>query len=108
MGSRTSMVLQKNTTNINIARSRLSIDFSCNVSKIQNTSHSHVLAHGKSYEHGFTKKHDCHQVCTKSHVNRVLIDFLCTVSEIQNIGHSQRISRWEVVRARHCKKMRWS
>ncbi|RRT68161.1 hypothetical protein B296_00009984 [Ensete ventricosum] len=65
------------------ARSRVSIDFSCTVSKIQNTGHSqrispmgslefrsvfrapsrkfkllaipYVLAHGKSYEHGFRK-----------------------------------------------------
>ncbi|RWV76868.1 hypothetical protein GW17_00062401 [Ensete ventricosum] len=44
---------------INFARSRtlsqVSIDFSCIVSEIQNTGHSRLLAHGKSYEHGFTK-----------------------------------------------------
>ncbi|RZS19812.1 hypothetical protein BHM03_00052253, partial [Ensete ventricosum] len=27
-----------------------------------------VLAHGKSYEHGFTKKHDGHKLCAKSRV----------------------------------------
>ncbi|RRT36924.1 hypothetical protein B296_00042952, partial [Ensete ventricosum] len=26
-----------------------------------------VLAHGKSYEHGFMKKCDCEILCTKSH-----------------------------------------
>ncbi|RRT33453.1 hypothetical protein B296_00039125, partial [Ensete ventricosum] len=26
-----------------------------------------VLAHGKSYEHGFMKKHDDHKLCPKSH-----------------------------------------
>ncbi|RWV80961.1 hypothetical protein GW17_00057677 [Ensete ventricosum] len=31
---------------------------------------------------------------------RVPIDFSGTVSEFQNTGHSQRISPWEVVRAR--------
>ncbi|RRT59998.1 hypothetical protein B296_00004027, partial [Ensete ventricosum] len=25
-----------------------------------------VLTHGKSYKHGFTKKHDGHKICTKS------------------------------------------
>ncbi|RZS17564.1 hypothetical protein BHM03_00049711 [Ensete ventricosum] len=25
-----------------------------------------VLAHGKSYEHGFTKKYDGHKLCAKS------------------------------------------
>ncbi|RRT37791.1 hypothetical protein B296_00024568 [Ensete ventricosum] len=26
-----------------------------------------VLAHGKSYEHSFMKKHDDHKLCAKSH-----------------------------------------
>ncbi|RZS08624.1 hypothetical protein BHM03_00039616, partial [Ensete ventricosum] len=26
-----------------------------------------VLARGKSYEHGFMKKYDCHKLCAKSH-----------------------------------------
>ncbi|RWW67648.1 hypothetical protein BHE74_00024888 [Ensete ventricosum] len=54
-----------------------------------------VLAHGKLYEHGVTKKYDGHKLCTKSIFDR----FSCTVSEIQNTSHSQRISPWEVVRA---------
>ncbi|RZS08154.1 hypothetical protein BHM03_00039094 [Ensete ventricosum] len=44
MGSRTSSVSRKNATVINFARShvhiRVSISFSCTVSKIQNTGHS--------------------------------------------------------------------
>ncbi|RRT33215.1 hypothetical protein B296_00042737 [Ensete ventricosum] len=28
-----------------------------------------VLAHGKSYEHGFVKKYDGHNVCAKSRAN---------------------------------------
>ncbi|RWW14795.1 hypothetical protein GW17_00021411 [Ensete ventricosum] len=44
MGSRTSMVLQKNMTVVNFAQShvqsRVSISFSCTVSEIQNTDHS--------------------------------------------------------------------
>ncbi|RRT49638.1 hypothetical protein B296_00050720 [Ensete ventricosum] len=26
-----------------------------------------VLAHGKSYEHGFVKKHNSHKLCAESH-----------------------------------------
>ncbi|RWW53453.1 hypothetical protein BHE74_00040037, partial [Ensete ventricosum] len=51
-----------------------------------------VLAYGKSYEHGFTKKCDSHKLCTKSR-SRVSIGFSCTVSEIQNTGHSRRLAR---------------
>ncbi|RRT68481.1 hypothetical protein B296_00032791 [Ensete ventricosum] len=36
--------------------------------------------------------------------SQVSIGFLRTISEIQNTGHSQRISPWEVVRARFCEK----
>ncbi|RZS21597.1 hypothetical protein BHM03_00054250 [Ensete ventricosum] len=98
MGSRTNMVSQKNVTVINFRQSRVSIDFSCTVSEIQNIGHSQrnspwevacriefrsvfrvpsrkfkilvipdVLAHGKSYEHGFAKKHDGHKLWVKSH-----------------------------------------
>ncbi|RZS29393.1 hypothetical protein BHM03_00063123 [Ensete ventricosum] len=28
-----------------------------------------MLAHGKSYEHGFTKKRDGHKLCAKSHAD---------------------------------------
>ncbi|RWV77040.1 hypothetical protein GW17_00062187 [Ensete ventricosum] len=48
MGSRTSTLSQKNTTVINFARShvlsRVSIDFSCTVSKIENTGHSQCIS----------------------------------------------------------------
>ncbi|RWW54094.1 hypothetical protein BHE74_00039346 [Ensete ventricosum] len=60
MENRTSIVLWKNTTVINFVQSRLSIGFSCTISKIQNT------------------------------------------------GNSQRISPWEVVRARFHEKIRRS
>ncbi|RWW49316.1 hypothetical protein BHE74_00044547, partial [Ensete ventricosum] len=59
-----------------------------------------VLAHGKSYEHGFMKKRDGHKLCASSS----FIGFSCTVSEIQNTGHSRRISPCEVVRAGFRKK----
>ncbi|RRT68153.1 hypothetical protein B296_00009979 [Ensete ventricosum] len=118
------------------ARSRVSIGFSCTVSKIQNTGHSqrsspwevvrarfhkkcdvkfrsifrspsqkleilvipNVLVHGKSYEHGFTKKYNGHKLAYSHTRSRVSIDFSCTVSKIQNTGYSQRISPWEDVR----------
>ncbi|RRT37193.1 hypothetical protein B296_00053023 [Ensete ventricosum] len=35
-----------------------------------------VLAHGKSYEHGFMENHDGHKLCAKSSFDR----FSCTVS----------------------------
>ncbi|RRT31723.1 hypothetical protein B296_00053117 [Ensete ventricosum] len=44
MRSRTSMLSQKNTTNINFARSRVSIGFSCTVSEIQNTGLSRLIS----------------------------------------------------------------
>ncbi|RRT31946.1 hypothetical protein B296_00043917 [Ensete ventricosum] len=47
-----------------------------------------VLAHGKSYEHGFVKKSDGHKLCTKSPQSRVSIGFSCTISKIQNTGQS--------------------
>ncbi|RRT38229.1 hypothetical protein B296_00042776, partial [Ensete ventricosum] len=47
-----------------------------------------VIAHGKSYKHGFVKKCDGHKHST----SRVSIGFSCTISKIQNTGHSQRNS----------------
>ncbi|RRT70603.1 hypothetical protein B296_00014073 [Ensete ventricosum] len=48
MGSRTSTVSQKNSMVINFVRchtqSRVSIDFLCTVSKIQNTGHSRRIS----------------------------------------------------------------
>ncbi|RWW54095.1 hypothetical protein BHE74_00039347 [Ensete ventricosum] len=44
MGNRTSTVLQKNAMVIKFVQSRLSISFSCIVSKIQNTGHSQRIS----------------------------------------------------------------
>ncbi|RRT31721.1 hypothetical protein B296_00053121 [Ensete ventricosum] len=113
-----SMVSRKNVTVINFALSRVSIGFSCTVSKIQNTGLSrlfspwevvqarfprkiqrsltlhlvefrsvfhalsqkfkilaihNVLARGKSYEHGFTKKHDGHKLYAESSFDRFFV-----------------------------------
>ncbi|RWW73481.1 hypothetical protein BHE74_00018639 [Ensete ventricosum] len=43
-----------------------------------------VLAHGKSYDHGFVKKRDGHKLCLKSHFS---IDLSCTLSKFQNTSH---------------------
>ncbi|RRT62644.1 hypothetical protein B296_00015385 [Ensete ventricosum] len=64
MGSRMSMVSQKNATVINFVQNRVSIDFSCTISELQNTGHPNVLTHGKSYEHSFATKYDGHKLCT--------------------------------------------
>ncbi|RRT31137.1 hypothetical protein B296_00056023 [Ensete ventricosum] len=44
MVSHVSMVSRKNATVINIAQSRVSIDFSCTVSEIQSTGYSQCIS----------------------------------------------------------------
>ncbi|RRT66056.1 hypothetical protein B296_00017229 [Ensete ventricosum] len=73
MGICTSTVSQKNITVINFVQSRVSISFSCTDSEIQNSSNSHVLVHGKSYEHDFMKKHDGQKLWAKSSFNRFFV-----------------------------------
>ncbi|RRT42683.1 hypothetical protein B296_00010889, partial [Ensete ventricosum] len=41
-----------------------------------------VLAHGKSYEHGFVKKYEGHKLCECHARSRFSISFSCTVSKI--------------------------
>ncbi|RWW62111.1 hypothetical protein BHE74_00030787, partial [Ensete ventricosum] len=71
MGSRTSMVLRKNATVINFTQSRVSIDFSCTVSKIQNSSHSQAI--GSRTNMVFQKKCYAHKLCAKSSFNQFFI-----------------------------------
>ncbi|RWV92158.1 hypothetical protein BHE74_00024449, partial [Ensete ventricosum] len=35
-----------------------------------------LFAHGKSYKHGFIKKHDAHKLCTKSRFDRFFVHHL--------------------------------
>ncbi|RRT31833.1 hypothetical protein B296_00051509 [Ensete ventricosum] len=50
-----------------------------------------VLAHGKSYEHGFGKNSTVIYLCeVVRRVDRVSIGYSCTVSEIQYTSYSQR------------------
>ncbi|RRT39609.1 hypothetical protein BHE74_00041038 [Ensete ventricosum] len=51
-----------------------------------------LLAHGKSYKHGFMKKCDSHKFARSRTLSRISIDFSCTISEIQNTDHCRRIS----------------
>ncbi|RRT31188.1 hypothetical protein B296_00054212 [Ensete ventricosum] len=70
MGSRTSTLLQKNTTVINFVLSRARVKFRsifrAQSRKFKILAIHDVLAHGKSYEHGFTKKCDGHKQCAES------------------------------------------
>ncbi|RWV77231.1 hypothetical protein GW17_00061970 [Ensete ventricosum] len=56
MVSRMSMVSRKNATVINFAQSRVSIDFSCTVSEIQNTGLSRLISTGVVVQARFRKK----------------------------------------------------
>ncbi|RRT73273.1 hypothetical protein B296_00026753 [Ensete ventricosum] len=101
MGSHPSMVSRKNTKVINFvqshARSRVSIDFSCTVSKFKIQAIPIVLTHGNSYEH-VSRKNVTFINFSQSRVRSgVSIGLSCTVSEIQNDGHSQPISLYEVI-----------
>ncbi|RRT31303.1 hypothetical protein B296_00058110 [Ensete ventricosum] len=67
MGSRISTLSQKNTTVINFARSHARVEyrmvFHSPFRKFKTLAIHDVLAHGKSDEHGFTKKCDGHKLC---------------------------------------------
>ncbi|RRT31437.1 hypothetical protein B296_00053917 [Ensete ventricosum] len=71
------MLLQKNTTIINFARSRARVEFRSVFrvpsQKFKILAIQDVLAHGKSYEHGFTKKCDGHKLCTESSFDRFFL-----------------------------------
>ncbi|RWV78672.1 hypothetical protein GW17_00060314 [Ensete ventricosum] len=56
MGSRASTVSRKNAIVINFAGSRVSIDFSFTVSKIQNTGHSQCISPWEVVRELFHKK----------------------------------------------------
>ncbi|RZS24506.1 hypothetical protein BHM03_00057584 [Ensete ventricosum] len=56
MVSHVSMVSRKNTTVINFAQSRVSIDFSCTVSEIPNTGLSRLISPWEVIQARFRKK----------------------------------------------------
>ncbi|RWW40787.1 hypothetical protein BHE74_00053766 [Ensete ventricosum] len=63
------MVSQKNSTVIYFARIACRVEFRsvfrAPSQKFKRLAIPNILAHGKSYEHGFTKKHDGHKHCVK-------------------------------------------
>ncbi|RRT32768.1 hypothetical protein B296_00058713 [Ensete ventricosum] len=71
------MLSQKNTTVINITRSRARVEFRsvfrAPSRKFKILAINDVLAHGKSYELGFTKKRDDHKHCTKSSFDQLFV-----------------------------------
>ncbi|RWV82781.1 hypothetical protein GW17_00055688 [Ensete ventricosum] len=77
MRSRTGTLSQKNTTVINFARSRARVEFRsvfrAPSRKFKILAIHDVLAHGKSYEHGFTKKRDGHKLCAESRFDRFFV-----------------------------------
>ncbi|RWV76784.1 hypothetical protein GW17_00062500 [Ensete ventricosum] len=56
MVSRTSMVSRKKTMVMNFAQSRVSIGFSCIISKIQNTGHSRLISPREVVQAWFREK----------------------------------------------------
>ncbi|RZS24151.1 hypothetical protein BHM03_00057179 [Ensete ventricosum] len=68
------MLSQKNTTVINFARSRARVEFRsvfrAPSQKFKILAIHDVLAHSKSYEHGFMKKRDGHKLCAESSFDR--------------------------------------
>ncbi|RZS29050.1 hypothetical protein BHM03_00062719 [Ensete ventricosum] len=104
MGSRTSTVLRKNAMVIYFARSRVqsqvSIGFSCTVLEIQILAIPDVLAYGKSYEHGFTRKCDGHKFCAKSRAESSFDRFFMhCLRNSKYWSFPTCISPWEVVLA---------
>ncbi|RWW13490.1 hypothetical protein GW17_00022787, partial [Ensete ventricosum] len=55
----------------------VSVGFLCTISEFQNTGHSQCI-HGKSYEHGFVKKHDSNKLCAKSSFDQFFVHCLET------------------------------
>ncbi|RZS24931.1 hypothetical protein BHM03_00058062 [Ensete ventricosum] len=74
------MLSQKNTTVINFARSRARLKFRSVFhvpsQKFKIRAINDVLAHGKSYELGFTKKRDGHKLCAESSFDRFFVHLL--------------------------------
>ncbi|RWW55283.1 hypothetical protein BHE74_00038087 [Ensete ventricosum] len=73
------MVSRKNVTIINFVRShaqsRVSKVFCAPSRKFKILAIPDVLAHGKSYEHGFVRKCDGHKHCVKSRAESIFDRF---------------------------------
>ncbi|RWV86625.1 hypothetical protein BHE74_00052928, partial [Ensete ventricosum] len=62
----------KYVTVINFAQNRVSFGFRAPSHNFKILVIPNVLAHGKSYEHGFAKKRYGHKLCAKSSFDRFL------------------------------------
>ncbi|RWW39533.1 hypothetical protein BHE74_00055131 [Ensete ventricosum] len=75
MGSHTNMVSRKNAMVINFREVASRVEFQsvfrAPFRKFKILANPNVLAHGKSYEHGFTKKYDDHKQTLREVVPRV-------------------------------------
>ncbi|RWW44210.1 hypothetical protein BHE74_00050054, partial [Ensete ventricosum] len=67
---------RKNATVINFAQSELRSVFRAPSRKFKILAIPDVLAHGKSYEHGFMKKRDDHKLCAESSFDRFFVHHL--------------------------------
>ncbi|RRT43079.1 hypothetical protein B296_00027671 [Ensete ventricosum] len=98
LGSRTSTVSQKNSTVIYFTRNACSVEFRSVFrtpsQKFKILAIPDLLAHGMSYERGFTKKCDDYKLCTKSHAESSFDRFFfhALSRKFKNTGHSQHIS----------------
>ncbi|RZS27526.1 hypothetical protein BHM03_00061021 [Ensete ventricosum] len=77
MGSRTSTLSQKNTTVINFTRNRARVEFRsvfrAPSRKFKILALHDVLAQGKLYEHGFTKKRNGHKLYAELSFDRFFV-----------------------------------
>ncbi|RWW02348.1 hypothetical protein GW17_00034576 [Ensete ventricosum] len=58
------------------AQSRVSIGFHAPSQNFKILAIPNVLAHGNSYEHGFTKKRNSHKLCVKLSFDRFFVQHL--------------------------------
>ncbi|RZR77635.1 hypothetical protein BHM03_00002754 [Ensete ventricosum] len=73
MGSHTNTVSQKNATVETLRKVEFRSVFRAPSQKFKILAIPNVLAHGKSYEHGFAKKRDSHKLCAKSSFNQFFV-----------------------------------
>ncbi|RRT83494.1 hypothetical protein B296_00001456, partial [Ensete ventricosum] len=71
--SHTNTVSQKNVTVETLRKVEFRSIFHAPSQKFKILAIPNVLAHGKSYEHGFVKKCDSHKLCAKSSFNRFFV-----------------------------------
>ncbi|RRT33532.1 hypothetical protein B296_00035085 [Ensete ventricosum] len=84
MVSHMSIVSQKNATVIDFAQSRVSIGFSCTISAIKHTCHSHLIGPWEVILARFRKKYDGYKLCAKSRAESIFVQFF-----VHRLGNSK-------------------